>query len=150
LEREAGTAAEFNDGLFDSATLDYTAIYRWRPAQTDPAQAVTFDFTPDTATEAATTVYQTTSQYYRQTAGTVTGGWTTTPYTRFVTSYPICSDDGGVTESLLTADGQDCGTVYVGTSQIGVQVQVIVTWDNAGETHTRTLEERIYDWKYAD
>lgn len=150
LEREAGSGANFYDGLYDAMTLDYTAIYRWRSTMSDPAVAVAFDFAPDSATDAAAIVYMTGSNQYRQIASSPPGGWKATPYTRFMTLYPICSDDGGITESLITADGQSCATTFAGTTQIGVQAVVEVSWENSGTVHTRTLEERLYDWKYAD
>lgn len=149
LEREAGSGSNFYDGLYTMATLDYTAIYQWNPIATDPAVAMNFNFTPDTSTDAATTVYQTPDNQYRQTTGTAPGGWKATTYTRYMTFYPICSDDGGMTESLITADGQSCATT-LGLTQIGVQAVAEVSWENSGRIYTRTLEERLYDWKYAD
>lgn len=151
LEREAGTGSNFNIGLFEELVVgspDYTAIYRWRPGLTNPEAAIAFDFTPDTATDSATVVYQTAAKQYLQTTGS-TSGLKPTPYRRYFTFYPICSDDGGVTESLITADGQSCA-VPLGLTQIGIQAVAEVSWENGGRTYTRTLEERLYDWKYAD
>lgn len=150
LEREAGTGANFYDGLYSTSggTTDYTAIYRWRPPQTDPALAVTFDFIPDDDTHSAVVVYsENASGRYRQTTGSTTG-LTATPYSRFITLYPVCSTDGGLTETVLTADGETCAAIS--STQIGIQVLSQVSWENSGETMKRVLEERLYDWKYAD
>ncbi len=152
LEREAGLGTSFNDGLYyydATGGYDYTAIYVWKtwpPATITPADAITFDFTPDTDADTIVRVYENAQKQYRQSSSTT---WTATPYTRFITLFPICSDDGGATESILTADGQDCAST-ADPIQIGVQVRVEVSWINSGNTLTRVLEERLYDWKYAE
>ncbi len=150
LERENGQTANFNDGL-ESATEanDYTGVYLWNPTKTDPNQAVVFDYTADASSSSNAIVYQNSSGLYRQftTAPGVT--WTPTLYQRYVTLFPICSSDGGQTEQYVTADGTDCATSYPGTTQIGVDVLVTVSWTSRGTAHSRDLETRLYDWKYA-
>lgn len=152
LERDNGVAAEFDDGLHGSTDpTDYTAIYRWQSSQTDPSQALTFDFTPDTITDATTTLYtDSTTNYYLQKTGTIPGTWEKTAFQRFITFYPICSADAGITESILTTDGQTCAVSYPGTLKIGVQVAVVIQWQANDLTHARVLEERLYNWKYTE
>lgn len=146
LEREDGLGTAFNDGLESDGTIevdDYTAIYTWNPPQADPTAAISFDFVPDTSSS-STIVYQSAAGLYRQST-TVLGGFTPTIYSRFITLYPICSNDSGLTETVVVSDGLDCGTV----PEIGVQVEVIVTWSSRGTSHTRVIAERLYDWRYA-
>lgn len=154
LERESGaTTTNYADGLRDSTDpTDYTAIYRWRASATDPAAAITFDFSPDTLSDTSTTVYQqTAARFYRQTTSTpLPSGWEATPFQRFVTMYPICSSDAGVTEFFVTIDGQTCTSVFPGTVEIGVQIVVQLQWSDHGTTHSRTIEERLYNWKYPE
>lgn len=150
LERDAGTDAAYDDGLHSSTDpTDYTAIYTWQDTQTDPSAAITFDFTPNSLSDTATTVYtQTSTHYYSQTTGTVPASWTATPFRRFVSFYPICSNDAGVDEYVLTTDGQSCTTSYPDTIAIGVEVAVAVQWTDQGNIHSRTIAERQYNWKY--
>lgn len=149
LERDNGLTDEYYTGLRSSTEpTDYSAIYRWQPTQTNPSQAITFDFTPDAVSASATTLYTDSStHYYLQTAGTIPGTWQKTAFQRLVTFYPICSNDAGINESILTADNQTCGA---GLTEIGIQVSVLVQWVANGRTHARTVEERLYNWKYTE
>lgn len=149
LAQENGQTTPWNAGLRDAVDpTDYTGIYVWTPAQTNPALALAFNFLPDVSTHAATKVYRTPAGYYQQMVGAVPSippnNWTATPYSRFVTFYPICSSTLGVTESFVSVDGTVCAT-----TQIGVQVVVTIQWSSRGTPHTRTFEERLYNWKYA-
>lgn len=151
LEREDGLGTSYYDGLRSSSTPDdYTAIYTWNPQPTDPSAAISFDFTPDTS-GSFTTVYQSAAGLYRQsTNSTLTNAWTPTIFSRFITLYPICSSDGGLTETFITGDGQVCPLTSLGEStEIGVQAEVTVTWSSRGTSHTRVIAERLYDWRYA-
>lgn len=149
LEREDGLGTSYFDGLRSSSTPDdYTAIYTWNPPQTDPSAAISFDFTPNVGSN-LTTVYKSAAGLYRQ-SSTVLGGFTPTIYSRFITLYPICSSDGGLTETFITGDGQVCPLTSLGEStEIGVQAEVTVTWSSRGTSHTRVIAERLYDWRYA-
>lgn len=146
LEREDGLGTSYYDGLRSSSTPDdYTAIYRWNPPQTDPSAAISFDFTPNVGSN-LTTVYKSATGLYRQsTNSTLTSAWTPTIFSRFVTLYPICSSDAGLTETVIASDGLNCGTM----PEIGVQAEVTVTWSSRGTSHTRVITERLYDWRYA-
>ena len=75
-------------------------------------------------------------------------GFTPTIYSRFITLYPICSNDAGITEEFISNDKEDCVTTY-GSLEIGVQAEVTVTWSSRGTSHTRVIAERLYDWRYA-
>lgn len=147
LEREDGLGTSYFAGLRSSTEAnDYTAIYTWNPPQSDPSAAISFDFTPNVS-DSSTLVYQSAAGLYRQNT-TVLGGFTPTIFSRFITLYPICSGDGGLTETFVTSDGQDCITT-LGSSEIGMQVAVTVTWSSRGTSHTRVIAERLYDWRYA-
>lgn len=149
LEREDGLGTSYYDGLRSSTAVDdYTAIYSWNPPQSDPSAAIRFDFVPNTSDSSAI-VYQSATGLYRQTSSTIIpGAWTPTIFSRFVTLYPICSSDAGLTETFITSDGQDCATTYSST-EIGVQAEVTVTWSSRGTSHTRVITEQLYDWRYA-
>ncbi len=150
LERENGLGSQFTDGLNSSTEAnDYTAVYTWNPSQTDPNLAVMFDFTADSSTATQTKVYRNLAGLYRQFSSTPGASWQATSYSRYVTLYPICSSDGGITEQVVTADTLDCSSEYAGTTQIGVQVEVTIQWSSRNDNHTRILEERLYDWRYA-
>lgn len=150
LERENGLGTQFNAGL-QSATEanDYTGVYIWNVPQTDPGLAVAFDFAADVSTATATTVYQNAAGLYRQFPSPPGATWKATPYLRYVTLYPICSSDGASLPQFVTTDGTDCATAFPGTTQVGVQVMVTVTWTSRGVARSRILEERMYDWRYA-
>ncbi|MBI4407586.1 MAG: type II secretion system protein [Candidatus Kerfeldbacteria bacterium] len=151
LEREDGSGTAFNVGLESDGTIeadDYTAIYTWNPPQSNPTSAISFSFLPDTSDTSAI-VYQSPIGLYRQTSSTIIpGGWTATIYSRFITLYPICSNDAGLTETVITSDAQDCVKTH-SSLEIGVQVEVTVTWSSRGTSHTRVITERLYDWRYA-
>lgn len=150
LERENGLGSAFSDGLSSSTEADdYTGVYLWNPPQTDPNLAISFSFTADTSSDTQTIVYRNLAGLYRQFTTTPGATWQSTIYQRYVTLYPICSSDGGVTEQVVTMDTRNCSSEYAGTTQIGVQVQVTIQWTSRGNTHTRTVEERLYDWRYA-
>lgn len=154
LERENGlgtakSGTQFNEGLASTTEAnDFSGIYLWNPASTNPSTAIQFDYTADTSTDSSTTVYQNLAGLYRQFTTAPGATWQATKYSRYVTLYPICSSDGGLVEQLLSGDGSDCTTTYPGTTQIGVQVRVAVSWSSRGVTKTRVLEERLYDWRY--
>ena len=139
LERENGYGTTFNDRLSNGS--DHTAVYVWDPAQTNLDNAVQFDFTPNSNSDPMTVIYQNSDGLY---LNTITGS--ATIYSRYVTLFPICSSDGGVTETILTADGQTCA---VGVDEIGIQVTSTVTWSSRGTEHTVALEEQLYNWRYA-
>lgn len=146
LKRENGLGTSYNESLMRDNVgdpNDYSAVYTWDPPATDPALAIQFNFDPDTSTDPLTQVYRDSDNFYRHAPSFVT-----TIYSRYVTLYPICSSDGGVTEQLITADGQDCVATY-GSPEIGLQVNSTVTWSSRGTDHTVTLEERLYNWRYA-
>lgn len=150
LERENGLGTAFNDGLSSATeTNDYTAIYSWNPQKIDLDQSVKFDFDPNDSSDSLTAVYRGPSGLYRPPPTTSLSGFNITIYSRFVTLFPICSSNGGVTEQLITSDGQDCATTYPGTSEIGLQISSTVTWSSRGADRTVTLEDRLYDWRYA-
>lgn len=146
---ENGESANYYNGL--RSTTDYSGIFVWDPASTDPVTALQFDFTADDSSHQSTTLYQRPEGYYTQTAATPPSTWTTTAFQRFVTLWPICSNDGLLSEQIVTADGQTCvsqfGADYV---EVGVQVIVNVQWDSRGTTYDRQVEERLYNWKYAE
>ncbi len=146
LEREDGLGTSYNDDLHSSSDPDdYTAIYTWNPPQADPSAAIAFDFVPDVSST-STTVYQSAVGLYRQSTNTtLTAAWTPTIYSRFVTLYPICSSDAGLTETVIANDALNCGTM----PEIGVQAEVTVTWSSRGTSHTRVITEQLYDWRYA-
>lgn len=149
LEREDGSTVDYADGLASTTeTGDYTGIYTWSPATVDPGTAITFNFTADDASHATTTVYKSSNGTYRQFSTTPGGSWLNSGYSRFVTMYPICSFDGGVTEQFITVDGSDCPTTYAGTVEIGRQVVSTVVWLSHGNNHSRVLETRLYNWRY--
>lgn len=152
LKRENGFGTSYNEGLVRDNFVDpndYTATYTWDPPLSDPAFAVQFNFDPDSSTDALTVIYRDPGNLYRHTpAGFPPPGFAATIYSRYVTLFPICSSDGGVTEQFITADGQDCVATY-GSPEIGLQVNSTVTWSNRGTDHAVTLEERLYDWRYA-
>lgn len=143
LAQENGQTVSYNDSLHNAT--DYSAVYTWDPSK-DPVTGIIFNFAPDSISNPSAKVYQAASGLYRQRDGLPLSAWTVTPYTRFITFYPICSSDLGVTESVVSSDGSTCGA----TPQIGVQVQVTVQWTSRGNAHTRTFEERLYNWKYGD
>lgn len=154
LERENGLGTAYDEGLDENVaaspgTEDYTGVYLWNPPQTNLDSAVSFNFTADDSSATQTTVYQNTGGIYRQFSGASGSSFSPSLYSRYVTLYPICSSDGGVTEQLITADGTACATAFPGTTEIGRQIQVTVTWSSRGTSHSRVLEERIYDWRYA-
>ncbi|MFA6474909.1 MAG: hypothetical protein WCV88_01760 [Patescibacteria group bacterium] len=147
LKRDNGLTVVYDDGLHSGTeTDDYTGIYLWKQTLSDPGTALSLDFTSDSITATQATIYQNGAGLYRQFLAPPGSGWTTTPYRRFVTLYPICSTDGGVTQVLLSADEQNCGSL---SQQIGIQVKAEVQWESHGSTHSRVIEEQLYDWKYA-
>lgn len=150
LEREQGLGSAYDDGLTSGTeSNDYSAVYLWNPPQTNLEVAIQFNFVADNTSALQTIVYQNSTGVYRQFSSAPGPTWSATSYSRYLTFYPICSSDGGITEQLITADGSDCSTAFPGTTEIGRQVLVTVLWSSRGNSHTRILEERMYDWRYA-
>lgn len=146
LERENGLDTVFNDRLESSTEVnDYTATYQWNAQLSNLDNAVQFNFDADNNADPDTAVYRGPAGLYRHPPSSALPGYDETIYSRYITLYPICSSDGGVTETIVSSDGVDCGSV----TQIGVQVISTVAWSSRNTEHKVGLEERIYDWRYA-
>lgn len=146
LQRENGYDVLFNEGLQspNPADLDdYTAVYTWDPdpAETNLDKVIQFDFTPDAPTDPLTAVRLSADNFYQAASGEPTG------FSRLVTFYPICSTDDGVTELFVTADGENC--TDLSADHIGVQVISTVNWLSRNTPYSVTLEDRLYNWRYA-
>lgn len=149
LQKDSGQTDEFYTGLRSGAEAnDYTGVYMWNPAQTNPELAVNFQFTADAITHSTTVVYKTPTNDFRQSASPA-ADWVATPYRRFVTFFPICSDDQGITEQVVTGDGSNCTSQYPGTTQIGIRAVVRVQWLDRGAQRSEVLETSLYNWRYA-
>ena len=146
LERENGAGTDFNDRLSSSTEAnDYTATYQWNAQLANLDNAVRFNFDADDSSDSDTAIYRGPAGLFRHPPTTSLPGFDITIYSRYVTLFPICSSDGGLTETVLTGDGQDCGV----DTQIGIQVVSLVMWSSRNSDRTVMLEERLYDWRYA-
>jgi len=116
---------------------DVTAI----PVLDPVTLAWSVDFGANSLSDAGSVVWRDQNSLYRQSASGVSGA-SATLYSRLLTLYPICRD------SFTNTEVSDQATCATGLTQVGVRVVVSVSWLRHG-SHQVTLEDFLYNWRYA-
>ncbi|HLD21986.1 MAG TPA: prepilin-type N-terminal cleavage/methylation domain-containing protein [Patescibacteria group bacterium] len=158
LAYDTDSSTEWNAGLYGTVLGDYSAILSDESALSDHV----LDFTPNIFTDSCTsstgTTYPCTAVWYDaetpayfQIASTNfdPAKYTQTPFYRLLYTYPICRNRNTMTDvehdQIITSDGNVCSAEFV---QVGMQVKVIVQWNQGAMPREYVLEERLYNWKY--
>lgn len=126
----------FTDGFAEGT--DYTAVPLWDgDAQTSE---VTFVFTPDTVQNKGTVIIRSTTPetegFYMQNGGIGDA----TIWSRLLTFHPICNQGGSF---QYLDDGATCGA----NPQVGIRVEVTVTWSRGSQSFSRTMYDDLFDWR---
>jgi Tfp pilus assembly protein PilV len=74
-------------------------------------------------------------------AATQPGSTVTTPYSRIVTTDPLC--DNGTGGYTIVTSGSGCGAA----EKVGMRVTSIVRWTVQTRVHTLSAEERMLNWR---
>lgn len=150
---DGNTAVNYYDGLRDTTVVppNYTAIYTWDPTITSPDNAIVFNFTPNFITDATTVVYKdnTGFNYYRQ-ALTPPNTWASTTFRRFITFNPICFNPTVSSNKETIVSSGTCVSANSNNVEIGIDVVVQMQWQVSGKVHNYYVEEKLYNWKYAN
>ena len=130
----SGPTTSWDSGINDAT--DLTALTMLNPT----TFAWSLDFTPTDFTDSRTILWRdVTSGLYLH---NLSAPASQTPYARLVKLYAICRQS-----SVETATAASC---QAGTgTKVGVRVVAIVQWAEAGRAHQLSLEDWLYNWRFA-